>query len=313
MIIVGGEALVDLIPTPSGDLGVHPGGGPFNTARWLGRLGVQVGFLGALSEDPLGQRLRDSLSDAGVALDPVVATKLPTTLAVPQLDDAGAARYSFYTEATSTGDVRPEQVPALIPTALDALHVGSFGLVLEPMASAIEVAVPLARSRGALVMVDPNVRPTLIDDRPRYLRRLDALLGQTDVLKLSADDAAWLMPDQSPHATARALGERGPRVVLLTEGADGATVFSTGTATHLPAAPVAVIDTIGAGDAFSAGFLASWPGDRSGGSAAVSEAAAFAVRVAGLACTVQGATPPADVLARLPDASSPAPRSSPQA
>jgi fructokinase len=151
-------------------------------------------------------------------------------------------------------------------------------------------------------MVDPNVRAALIDDRARYLRRLDAVLGQTGVLKLSVEDAAWLLPGESPHAAARALGERGPRVVLLTEGADGATVFTGQTKTHLPAARVAVTDTIGAGDAFSAGFLASWLGDDRSSPDAVAEATAFAIRVAGLACTVQGATPPADALARLADA-----------
>jgi fructokinase len=173
------------------------------------------------------------------------------------------------------------------------------------MASAVEVAVALARQRGALVMLDPNVRPTLIDDRARYLRRLDSMLADTDVLKLSVDDAAWLMPGKSPDAVARALGGRGPGVVLLTEGADGATVFSAETTAHLPAAPVAVIDTIGAGDAFSAGFLTSWLGSDSKGPAALAEATAFAVRVAGLACTVRGATPPADVAVRLSNAASP--------
>jgi fructokinase len=305
MIVVAGEALIDLIATPSGDLGVHPGGGPFNTARWLGRLGMRVGFLGALATDPLGQRLRDSLAEAGVALDPVVATQLPTTLAVAQLDDAGAAHYSFYTEATSTRDLSPEQVRGRLPDVLDALYVGSFGLVLEPIASATEVMVALARQRGALVMVDPNVRAALIDDRAHYLSRLGAVLRQTDVLKLSVEDAAWLMPEHSPRAAARALLGRGPQIVLLTQGANGATVFSAATETHLPAAPVAVIDTIGAGDAFAAGFLASWLDSDPEAPDAAFEAAAFAIRVAGLACTLRGATPPVNVPGRLPDAGPP--------
>ncbi len=305
MIIVAGEALIDLIATPSGDLGVHPGGGPFNTARWLGRLGMRVGFLGALANDPLGLRLRDSLNEAGVALDPVVATQLPTTLAVAQLDDAGVAHYSFYTEATSTRDLSPEQVRGRLPDALDAIYVGSFGLVLEPIASATEVTVALARQRGALVMVDPNVRAALIDDRAHYLSRLGAVLRQTDVLKLSVEDAAWLMPEHPPHAAARALLGRGPRIVLLTEGADGATVFRAGSETHLRAAPVAVIDSIGAGDAFAAGFLARWLGSDPNAPAVDTEAAAFAIRVAGLACTVRGATPPADVVTRLTNVDGP--------
>lgn len=294
MIVVAGEALIDLIPTPSGDLAVHPGGGPFNTARWLARLGASVGFLGALAPDPFGRRLRESLAAAGVALDTLVETELPTTLALAQLDDTGAAHYSFYTDSTSIADLRPEQVEARLPRELDALCVGSIGLVLEPIASAVEAAVGLARERGALVMLDPNVRPALIADRDRYLERLDAVLVFTDVLKLSVEDAAWLVPGSSARGAALALGERGPRIVLLTDGAGGATAFSGGMQRHFPAAPVTVIDTIGAGDAFSAGFLARWlRRDRS--PAAVAEATAFAVRVAGVACSVQGATPPAAV------------------
>ena len=310
MIVVAGEALIDLIPTPAGDLGIHPGGGPFNTARWLGRLGAEVGFLGALAADPLGQRLSDQLVEAGVSLDLVVATELPTTLALAQLDAAGAARYSFYTN-TSMADVWPEQVDALLPAELDALYLGSIGLVLEPAASAGVRAVELARARGALVMVDPNIRASLIEDRVAYLGRLEVVLTQTDVLKLSVEDLEWLAPAEPPLAAARRFLDRGPQVVLLTAGAEGATVLAAAGTTPIPAVPVAVVDTIGAGDAFSAGFLAHWlarggtfaalrgkspPASGAGAvEAAAVEAAAYAAQVAALACSVRGATPPAQV------------------
>ena len=256
MIVVTGEALIDLIPTPAGDLGVHPGGGPFNTARWLARLGADVGFLGALAADPLGQRLSDQLVEAGVALDLVVATELPTTLALAQLDAAGAAQYSFYTN-TSMADVWPEQVEALLPAEIDALYLGSIGLVLAPAATAGVRAVELARARGALVMVDPNVRASLIADRPAYLARLETVLVSTDVLKLSVEDLAWLAPGEPPLVAARRFLDRGPQVVLLTAGADGSTVLTAEGATPIPPVPVDVVDTIGAGDAFSAGLLAA--------------------------------------------------------
>jgi fructokinase len=285
MIVVTGEALFDLIPTATGDLGVHPGGGPFNTARWLGRLGADVAFLESIAADPLGQRLRDELVAAGVALDLVVATELPTTLALVQLDAAGAAQYTFYPE-TSMADVWPEQVDALLPSVdLDALYLGSIGLVLEPAASAGLRAVELARERGALVMVDPNVRASLIADRSVYLTRLEAVLAQTHVLKLSVEDLEWLAPVLTPDGSIEEI------------------------------APIAVdvVDTIGAGDAFSAGFLARWLGSGKGfGSprtktlpasgadvAAVVEAATFAARVAAVACSVPGGTPPADLAERL--------------
>jgi fructokinase len=313
MIVVTGEALMDLIPTATGDLGIHPGGGPFNTARWLGRLGADVAFLESIAADPLGQRLRDELVAAGVSLDLVVTTKLPTTLELVQLDSAGAAQYTFYPE-TSMADVWPEQVEQLLPTELDALVLGSIGLVLEPAASAGLRAVELARGRGALVMVDPNVRATLIDDRSVYLRRLEAVLAQTDVLKLSVDDLEWLAPREPPVSAARRYLDVGVQAVLLTAGASGATVLTAdGGVEEIAPVAVDVVDTIGAGDAFSAGFLSHWLGRGRGntppggktppasgaGVAEVAESARFAARVAAVACSLPGGTPPADLAARL--------------
>ncbi|MDE3134530.1 MAG: carbohydrate kinase, partial [Acidobacteriota bacterium] len=286
MIVVTGEALIDLIPTATGDLGVHPGGGPFNTARWLGRLGAEVAFLESIAADPLGQRLRDELVAAGVALDLLVPTALPTTLALVQLDAAGVAQYAFYPD-TSMADVWPEQVEALLPSvALEALYLGSIGLVLEPAASAGVRAVQLARARGAVVMVDPNIRASLIADRAVYLARLDAVLAQTDVLKLSVDDLAWLAPGEPPLAAARRWLDHGPRAVLLTGGALGATVLTDAGAEEIPAVAVEVVDTIGAGDAFSAGLLTWWweAGRPALEHASLVAAAAFAVQVAAATC-----------------------------
>jgi fructokinase len=305
MIVVTGEALFDLIPTATGDLGVHPGGGPFNTARWLGLLGADVALLESIAADLLGQRLRDELVAAGVSLDLVVATKLPTTLALVQLDSERAAQYTFYPE-TSMADVWPDQVEQLLRCVeLDALVLGSIGLVLEPIATASVRAVELARERGALVMLDPNVRPTLIDNRPEYLARLEVVLGQTDIVKLSVDDLEWLAPGEPPVSAARRYLDLGVSAVLLTAGGEGATVLTADGAEQIAPIAVDVVDTIGAGDAFSAGFLAHWLARRSGfaasggktppGSgadmAAVVESAQFAARVAAVACSVQGATP----------------------
>jgi fructokinase len=275
MIVVAGEALVDLIPTASGELSINLGGGPFNTARWLGRLGADVAFLGPIAADPLGQRLREDLVAAGVALDLVVATGLPTTLALAQLDQIGSATYSFYTDGTSVPDLTPER--SQLPASFDALYVGGLGLMLEPISSVLEQAVTVARERGAVVMVDPNIRPSLIPDRTGYLARLDRILETTDVLKLSVEDAAWMKFEPG----------RGPGVVVLTAGSDGATVFTPAGATHIPAVPVDVVDTIGAGDAFSAGFLSRWLQDRDD----VVGAAGYAAWVASRACAQRGATP----------------------
>lgn len=256
MIVVAGEALIDLIPGASGELSVNPGGGPFNTARWLGALGQPVGFLGAIAADPLGRQLLAALADAGVALDLVVETPLPTTLALAQLDAAGVAEYSFYADATSIRGLTVEAVRAHMPERLAALQVGGVALALAPSATALERAVELARARGALVLVDPNIRAGLISDRDEYMRRFEHVLDHTDVVKLSVEDLAWLAPGAAPREAATWLLDAGPAVVLVTAGAEGATVFMAGETVMIPAEQVEVADTIGAGDAFNAGFLA---------------------------------------------------------
>jgi len=297
MIVVAGEALIDLIPNASGDLVVSVGGGPLNTARWLGRLGQPVGFLGAVAGDLLGERIRNSLTETGVSLDLLIETHRSTTLALAQVDGAGAARYSFYADRTSVADVTAAEAVAVLPHQFEALHVGGLGLMLEPVADALEQIVDLARRRGALVMLDPNVRPSLLTEREPYLARFYRVLAQTDVLKLSVEDLDWLAPGVEPLAAAGRLAQRGPAAVLLTAGAAGATLLGAGIATLVPAAAVALIDTIGAGDAFSAGFLHHWLKSGRGASEltdaeALAEATRFAIAVAGIACTLRGATPP---------------------
>ncbi len=297
MIVVAGEALIDLIPTASGELAVSVGGGPLNTARWLGRLGQPVGFLDAVADDLLGRRIRSSLIEAGVSLELLVDTSRPTTLALAQLDAAGVAQYSFYADQTSVPDVSVEQALAALPANPEALHLGGLGLMLDPVGAALESIAGPARERGALVMLDPNIRPSVIADRGPYLARLRRVLAQTHVLKLSLEDLAWIRPGEEPIAAAWGLAALGAQVVLLTAGAAGATVLCAGEVVTVPAQLVEVVDTIGAGDAFNAGFLSHWlRGGRDASDLndveAVVDASRFAVAVAGIACAHPGATPP---------------------
>jgi fructokinase len=307
MIIVAGEALVDLVPAgprgsaaPAGHDGlrVHCGGGPFNTARWLARLGQPVDFLGTLSDDALGRRLRGALHEDGVALRLAVSTALPTTLALAQLDDSGSATYRFYTAQTAAPALTADYALSVLPDRLEALHVGSLGLVLHPIAEAVVGAVDAVADRGELVMLDPNIRAPLIADRDRYLDRFWRVLRRATVLKLSVDDLEWLVPDQTPRDAARCLREAGPEVVLLTDGPKGAIVVGATESEDLLVAPptVRVVDTIGAGDAFNAGFLAHWRhhGWRLDDRDEVAAAARFACGVAARACAHAGAAP-ADV------------------
>src|SRR4051812_11778094 len=226
-IVVGGEALIDLVPHAAGELRAHPGGGPYNTARTLGRLEQDVHYLGCLSGDGVGGRLRARLKEDRVRLDTAVATKRPTTLALADLDEAGAATYRFYTEGTSAPALTPEQALAALPEDVDFLHVGTLGLVMEPVAAALQAVVE-AVADTALIMVDPNCRPTFIEDRESYRRGLAATLRFAHVVKVSGDDLEYLEPGVSPLESARRLLADGPSVALVTLGGDGALIVTAG-------------------------------------------------------------------------------------
>jgi fructokinase len=295
-IVVGGEALIDLVPHAAGELRAHAGGGPYNTARTLGRLEQDVHYLGCLSDDGFGGRLRAQLVEDAVKLDTVVPTPLPTTLALAEVDEHGAATYRFYSEGTSAPALEPEAALAALPERVDMLHVGTLGLVMEPTALALQAVVEAVAER-ALIMVDPNCRPTFISDRGTYRRSLAATLRYAHVVKVSNDDLEYLEPGASPVDAARTLLEDGPRVALLTLGGDGAMIVTAGSAETVPAPLVEVVDTIGAGDAFGGGFLAWWrlrglDRDALGDPDAVRAATTFACVVAARTCERAGASPP---------------------
>jgi fructokinase len=296
VIVVAGEALVDVVLDRSGGLTGHPGGGPYNVARTLGRLDQPVVYLGRISTDRFGERLRRQLEDDGVRLDAVVPTADPTTLALAETDGRGTATYRFYTAGTSTPGLTPEDALAAMPERVATLHVGTLGLVLEPIAQALEAVVAQA-SDETLVALDPNCRPDIVNDVPAYRERLARIIGRTDLLKASEDDLAWLAPDQDPCAAAQGLLSQGPTVAVVTRGSRGAVVVTQSEMITVPATPADVVDTIGAGDAFGGGFL-SWWHEHGLGRAdlsnrdAVLEATRFAGLVAARTCERAGAVPP---------------------
>jgi fructokinase len=179
VIVVGGEALMDLLVSPGGEVMLRPGGGSFNVARTVARLGAPTMFLGRLSDDGFGRSLRRVLLEDGVALacpDPLPA---PTTLAVADLDAEGQARYRFYLAATSAVGLVDEDTAPALATMPTAVHVGSLGLVAEPVASALEAFVGNLPA-DVLVIVDPNCRPGAIADGPAYRARLSRILRRCD-------------------------------------------------------------------------------------------------------------------------------------
>jgi fructokinase len=296
--LVAGEALIDLIPAADGALHPHLGGGPFNAARTIGRLEQPVAFLGAVSRDRFGRELRLALERDGVDTTTTSDSTLPTTLAIAEIGEGGNAEYRFYVTLTSAADVTPESALARIPANVAALHIGTLGLVLEPLAAAVD-AVTRAVPSTTLVLLDPNCRPALIDDPTAYRDRLRSLARRADVLKLSDDDIAWLEPGSDPLAAARRMlgDDDGPRVVLVTLGAQGCIVLTRSGVETVAAPPTEVVDTIGAGDAFGGAFVAWWqqrglPPSALDSHETVLEAARYATRVASLTCARAGAEPP---------------------
>lgn len=296
LITVAGEALLDLVLEPDGTTTQHLGGGAYNTARTLGRLGLAPVFVGRISSDAHGRALRSGLSQSGVSLDGIVETDDPTTFALVQLAADRAASYRFYADGTSISGLHLEQARAAMPPLPAALHVGGLGLVFEPQAKAIAGLVREAPST-TLVMLDPNCRPGAAPYPVVHRERLRELLARVDVVKASEEDLAYMEPEQPALQTARDWLERGPAVVLLTRGSLGAILISAARETVIVAPPANVVDTIGAGDAFGGGWLAAWiaGGLRRadlGDFDALVRTTRFASQVAARTCEQAGAEPP---------------------
>ena len=253
VIVVVGEALVDLVVDAKGAVTAALGGAPVNTSRACGRLGAEVSFGGAISVDRFGSMLAAQLAADNVALDLVERCDEPTTLAVAELDERGTASYRFYVDGTSA----PSYTTKLEDRRPDWLFTGGLGLVFEPIADTVEVMLD-DRPAGCAVMVDFNCRPRVVRDRERYVSRLDRVAARADVVKVSDEDVAYLTPGVAPLDTARAVLARGPRAVLLTAGGAAVHVLTAAGETEVPVPRVDVVDTIGAGDSFSGGFLAWW-------------------------------------------------------
>ena len=295
VIVVAGEALIDLVPADDGTLLPHAGGGPFTTARALGRLGCPVAYLGRVSTDRFGARLAGLLAEDGVRLDAHVRTDDPTTLALVELDDRGAAAYRFYTDGTSSAGLTTEAALTALPPDVAYLHVGTLGLVLEPMADVLVGA--LDTSGTSLAMVDLNIRRAAIEDAGVFRSRLDRVLAAADVIKASVEDLDFVFPGIEPTAAATSLTSRHGATVLVTDGARAVTIVSPGFVREVGVPETVVVDSVGAGDAFGGAFLAWWIEHGLGrhelvDADALAEATTRAIDVATLTIQRPGADPP---------------------
>jgi len=309
VILVCGEALVDLVPAtgpvpgtgliPRAAAVARPGGSPANVAVGLGRLGVAVALLTRLSTDHNGELIRAHLEQSHVDLSLAVRTPDPATVATVTLDPAGDAAYTFGIAGGADDGWCLADLPAELPAGAPLFVSGALALAIPAMAATVTAL--LARERGhRLLALDPNPRPALTPDRATLLSTLDEWLALADLVKVSEEDLAWTFPGQSPAEVARRWRAAGPSLVVVTRGADGVYALGPAGPVELPAPPVELVDTVGAGDAFTAGLLAGL--DRSGslnpdslariGPADLTTALRFAGRVAAATCARPGADPP---------------------
>ncbi len=258
MILCCGEALIDMIPTDATGTptyGAHVGGAVFNTAVSLGRLGRKVHLLSGVSHDPFGAQLAQALEDSQVGIDYLVRSDRPTTLAFVTLTD-GHAKYMFYDENTAGRMLSVQDLPVL-GDDIGALFFGGISLACEPGADTYAAFLSREGAQRAVVM-DPNIRLGFAPDEDRYRVRQTQMLAQADLVKVSDEDLAWVIPDvEGLENQARALQALGPAVVIVTRGGDGAMgLLPDGTFVSVSAPKVDVIDTVGAGDTFNAGTIA---------------------------------------------------------
>lgn len=299
-VVVAGEALIDLIvgEDPRHPTAI-PGGSPANTAIALARLGTPVAFLGRFGNDTFGDLLRANLTADDVDLTYAVAATQPTSLAVVTHTPTGPT-YGFHVAGTADWAWQAGELPVELPADVRAVHTGSLALALEPGASVLGRWFAAQRAHR-VTSFDPNVRPALVGPRAEYAEKMTALWAVSDIVKVSVEDLGWVSPDLDPLAAARGLQrDLDTPLVVVTLGGDGAIALHKGKTHHRRAEPVAVVDTVGAGDTFTGGLL-HWldendslthDGLRGLTGADLDHALEFAITVAGLACTRPGADPP---------------------
>jgi fructokinase len=321
MILCCGEALIDMLPVPvSGSQPpswtAHPGGAVFNTAIGIARLGAATGLMSGLSTDGFGDMLRSVLDAEMVDYSLSATSERKTTLAFVALKD-GQASYSFHDEGSALRALASSDLRDL-PDEVEALFFGGISLVNEPCGSTFE-SVLMGAAENRVIMLDPNIRPAFIPEPDAYLARLERMMAQADIVKLSDEDLAWMAWQRgSEKDPLRQILDLGAQVVIVTEGSAGAKAITrSGQSVRVSAWQTDVVDTVGAGDTFNAGVLArladfgalkkSTVSDL--GEEALREALEYGAAAAALAVSKPGAQPPsrADLEALLAIGRLPAP------
>jgi len=304
MIVSCGEALIDFVPVSIGGAPAYrpfPGGSPFNVAIGLGRLGAPTGFFSRLSTDFFGDLLAKTLAGNGVDGRYLRRAADPSTLAFVSPPSDGEPQYAFYASGAADRSLTEHDLPAAFDDTVTCLHFsfGAITLETQPAAGALERLMRREAKRRVLAL-DPNIRAGLIHDRTGYCRKLESWVAAMDLVKVSRADLDWLYPGRDVAEAAEAWRGLGPRLVVVTLGAEGAMALMDGHKVLVPGRRVKVVDTVGAGDSFHSALLA---GLNERGSLTIDRLARLepdalqpllerAVAAAAITCSRAGANPP---------------------
>jgi fructokinase len=299
MILISGEALIDLIPDPikPGAYDAVLGGSPFNVAIGLARLGSQTTFVSRISADGNGEALAAALAANGVDLGFLARDVRPTMLAFVMRGTAKTgSRYSFYLDATAFDG--PWPFPTEWPKGARHLHVGSLAAV-DPRHGQSVVAALTAAREHATVSYDPNIRPLVTPDRDSVAMLVERQVSLAHVVKASQEDLEWLYPARPIEEGLAAWAKSGPRFCVATLGELGALALLGKERIEVPAPRVEVVDTVGAGDSFMSALLATMDSDHALGAEAphpnrseLEKWLRFAATASAITCTRKGSHPP---------------------
>jgi fructokinase len=303
MIICCGESLIDMISIANaGNESVFAGltgGAIFNTSIALGRLDVPVGLISGVSTDLFGKKITNDLTDSNVNIKLLIRNEKPTTLAFVDVKD-GQANYTFYDENSAGNSIHYSDFPN-IPKIATTLCFGGISLCTEPAASAYEKLF-IQEIKNKVLFLDPNIRSTFISDEISYRKRLNKMISSSDILKVSDEDLDWIVTSGSSiNEKIEKLHNLGAKLIIVTKGAEGVAAYvKNKKVINLPAQKVNVIDTVGAGDTFNAGFLAklsklkllSKSNIKNLSSKQISMALEYGIKAASITVSRKGANPP---------------------
>lgn len=262
-VLTLGELLIDFVATQSGNLrnspGFYkcPGGAPANVAVGLRRLGVHTGFIGKVGDDEFGYFLKDVLEKEGIDTKRLHFTKeAKTTLAFVSLAEAGERDFMFYRNPGADELLRPEEIEEDYISSGKVLHFGSLSLTSEPARSATLKAIEYAHEHGLAISFDPNLRPSLWQDEREMKEVTLQFITQCDILKLSEDEVEFISGQGDVESGSWVLFNNSISLIITTLGKKGCFYRTKKGTGRVMGYNVPVKDATGAGDGFTAGFLA---------------------------------------------------------